>query len=647
MAADGYATPSIQSDPRQPAEDPATRLANLKRMFTESQDMTQDARTQALVDLDYYDGAQWTAAERAALRARKQPDIVINRVKPAVNGVIGVSERGKSEPRAFPRTPNDEGAAEVATDVLRFISDHNRFHRLKQDCFFDKLVPGTMAALIGIDGDNQVQVIQIRWEEHFADPRSRRRDFKDARYQGIAKWMYADDLKAMYPHLAQEIENNATTLGPGIPDLSFQDRPNSGKIVWNDPKRRRLLVVEIYYREANAWQRCVFIGDTVLEEGPSPYVDAKGRPDCPIEAQSAYVDKDNARYGIVRDMRGPQDEINKRRSKLLHLTSVSQVEADPQSMLAADPTSAEIARAEAARPDGAIPPGWRKVSTQDMSQGQIALLAEAKAEMERMGPNPAVLGRSGEDQSGRALLARQQAGLVELALLYGGLEDWELRVYRQMWARAKQFWREPMYIRVLDDENAPKFVGLNGAPPPPQPQAAAMGPTSAAPQTAGQPGVLGYKANLAEMDVDIILDVTPDQGTIAQEQFAELMRMAGANPAWAQQLTLLDAIELSSIPHKRSLIDRIKERQDQAQQAQAIAQQTLQQQAEAKTELTKAQADLTGAKAANEMMRPHVEAAQSFEQAALTPPPGETGGASNGTTASVPPQVGAGPPPFG
>jgi len=50
-----------------------------------------------------------------------------------------------------------------------------------------------------------------------------------------------------------------------------------------------------------------------------------------------------------------------------------------------------------------------------------------------------VLGRNEHDDSGRSLMARQQSGLIELANLYGALEDWELRIYRQCWGRVKQF----------------------------------------------------------------------------------------------------------------------------------------------------------------------------------------------------------------
>ena len=229
--------------------------------------------------------------------------------------------------------------------------------------------------------------------------------------------MYADDVVAMYPDRQREVELSVenTPLGGGgiVPDQSFQDRPLNGPGTggaWIDPKLRRLLVVEMYWRDAGGWNRSVFTGTDILEHGPSPYLDHKGRPDCPIEAQSAYVRRDNGRYGAVWDMIGPQDEINKRRAKSLHLLTVTRLEARDPSAVNID---ADVARKEAARPDGVLPLGWGIAPNTAEFQGNMEMMSEAKAEIERMGPNPAVLGRNDQDASGRALLARQQSGLVE------------------------------------------------------------------------------------------------------------------------------------------------------------------------------------------------------------------------------------------
>jgi hypothetical protein len=555
-------------------------LHRLKSYFSDAQALTQESRQRALVAIDYYDSDQFTREELNTLAMRGQPAITVNRIKPAINSIIGVTERGRSDPRAWPRNPRDAGSADAATDVLRYIADFNRFKRLKQDCFRDLLVPGSCAALVGVDADSQVTVTQVRWEEFFHDPRSRRQDFKDARFLGVAKWMYADDAQTLYPEKASEIVATLDTAsgGGGLnTDQSYQDRPLQGALsaAWVDPKQRRLMVVEMYLKDGGAWRRCVFTGGDILEEGPSPYLDHRGRPDCPIEAMSAYVKRNNDRYGAVWDMIGPQDEINKRRSKSVHLLSTTRIEVrDPQAI----DVDADVARREASRPDGVIPYGWGLAPNTVEFQGNMEMLQEAKSEIERMGPSPAMLGRSNDDASGRALLARQQSGLVELGNLYGALEDWELRIYRQCWARAKQFWRAPQFIRVTDDEDTPKFVGLN------QP---VTHPTTGA--------VLGYANQVAEMDVDIEIDVQADTGTIQQEAFIELLQLVGSSPIYQQQAPLSTLIQLSPIPHKRAVLDAIKQAGESQARA-ALQQQQVAQAAEAaKIAEISARAQLHGA----------------------------------------------------
>lgn len=533
----------------------APDLARYKRMVTQFLDLTQDARNRSLNDIRYYHSKQYTTEELETLRARRQPDSIFNHIKVGVNGTLGVLKQGETDPRAYPRNPNDEQSADVATKVLRYIADYNGFDDLRIAVARDYLTPGTGAAVIEVDGDNRVTVEQIRWEEFIYDPRSRREDFKDASYLGIAKWMFADDVKAMYPDKKEAIEASVTD-GPLVIDEVMDDRPRDGRQSWIDRRQRRIMVVDLYHREGGTWNRCVFFAGEVLEAGPSAYLDDKKKPVCPIEAQSCFVDDENVRYGIVYDMRGPQDEINKRRSKLLHLLNNRQVTASAPEY--AGEFSADTVRDEAARPDGVLPPGWEPVALTDMTAGQFQLLAEAKGEIERMGPNPAILGRQGENQSGRANLVRQQAGLTEQAVIFGGIESWELRVYRQMWNRAKQYWTAPDYVRVTDDLGALEFIGINQ--PIPGPPQVVMGPQGV---PTIQPSVLGYENALAEMDVDITLDTVPDVANLQQEQFqmlSELAKLYGP-----QEVPFDDILELSAIPDKAKIIEKRRERAEQNQ----------------------------------------------------------------------------------
>lgn len=588
---------------------PLRSLEEYRKMFEDYRSVTEPNRSEQLLDSKYYDGDQLSSDERNKLKARGQPDIVINRLKVSINGILGVMSRSRTDPRCYPRTPDDEGSADVATEALRYITQKNRWKPEKIKCFKDYLVAGSTAILVGIDKWKNVEYTRIRWEEFFHDPRSRCEDFKDARYMGIAKWMFADDVKDLWPDYDEDIEDMVGSAGSFM-DESFEDRPVD-QSMWLDKKARRVMVVELYHKYRRKWYKCVYYCGGVLEEGPSPYLDERGEPCCPIEAISAYVDQNNNRYGVVRDMRDLQDEINKRRSKLLHLINSSQIEATDPGAVEVD---ANTARKEAARPDGVIPYGWRRVMTTDMSAGQQALLAESKAEIERFGPNPAVLGRQGADTSGRALLARQQAGLVELAILFDQMDDFELRVYGQSWGRAKQYWTDPMWIRVTDDPDDPKFLHLNAPRPAPMgvmggnepetndmlgmmgpggpvmppsgapvgvavPEGMPAGP-GAAPEAQQAPtgpppigpdgkAIFGYDNLIAEIDIDIVIDTQPETATIMAEQLKDLMQLIGANPTYAEQVPFEVLVEMTPMPNKRRFMKLVKDAREAMQKAQA------------------------------------------------------------------------------
>ena len=62
----------------------------------------------------YYHGDQWTEAELAVLKRRKQPPLTKNYIVRKINAVVGVVEKLRQDPKAYPRTPQHERGAEVA-----------------------------------------------------------------------------------------------------------------------------------------------------------------------------------------------------------------------------------------------------------------------------------------------------------------------------------------------------------------------------------------------------------------------------------------------------------------------------------------------------------------------------------------------------
>ncbi len=570
-----------------PPLDNKPELSRLKRMFDDFRNNMETARTRQQRDIDYYDDYQLDGRQVRELKKRGQPPIVFNYIKPAVNGTIGVAARGKTDPRAYPRNPQDEAASDIASDVLRYVSDKSRFQRVKLECLKDMLVPGVCAAIVEMGDEDDVLINPITWAEYFYDPRSRRSDFKDAAYQGIAKWVYADALCSLYPDLETEISaavvGGLTGLG-GFMDSGFGDKPEMASM-WVDKKLRRLMVVEIYHLDKGQWIRSVFCAAGVLESDVSPYLDDKRRPICPIESASAFKDRENQVYGIVRSMIDPQDEINKRRSKMLHLLSTAQIQQVDQN---APPIDSDIARKEAARPDGVIPSGWQKVPMQDVVAGQAAMLENSVAFLQRLAPIPSLVGRADNSASGRAQLVQSQAGMTELALIFEGFTDWEMRIYRQVWMRCCQFWTDPKWIRVTDEQDAAKFIQIN-EPIMGVVMQQVTDPMSGLTTVTPTPGIVGYNNRIAEMDMDIVVDSVPDTATLAQEQFDTMMKLLSSNPAWAQSVPFGIALELSSIPNKRKIKKQMEEEAAKLAQANAPIQQL--QIADATSKIEKAQSE--------------------------------------------------------
>lgn len=594
-------------------ENSVTDLAAYKRMLSEALDLNEKARSRSTTAEQYYHKKQLSAEELQALRRRKQPDTQINRIRPAVNGTIGVLQQGRTDPKAWPRTPKDENSADVATKVLRYIADYNEFNDIRVQVARDYLIQHCGGVIVEADDKGRIVVETIAPDELFYDPRSRREDFKDARYLGIAKWMYADDVAAMYPEGKADVER-AIDAGGAMPfDSSLEDRPNGGQTAWVDRRRRRLLVVELYHRQGGEWHRCVFHSGGILDSGKSGYVDQDGKTTCPIIVQSCYIDDENVRYGVVFDMIDVQDEINKRRSKALHTLTTRQIRVGLN--YHGDP---EEARREAARPDGILIGDQGDIEVlrnEDITQGNLAMLAEAKNEIERHGPSPAVLGRQGGDSSGRAILARREAGMMELGLVFAGFEAWERRVYRRMWETARQYMKAPDYIRITDDEGAPEFIGINQ--PKMGPPQVVMGPQG---MPMLQPTILGYDNALAELDVDITLDSVPDTATIQQEQFntlAELAKLYGP-----QEVPFDDMLMLSNIPDKQKLMERRKARQEEASQGQQPQQQMQVEGAMAEIENTKADTVLKLANAQKAQADTTLNALQAGYQSAGIPAAG-------------------------
>ena len=151
-----------------------------------------EARLLSERDQDYDDHFQWTAEEKETLDNRGQAPIVINHVKNKVNLLTGLQKSARTKPKAMPRTPDHTRSADAVTEGIRFVTDNNDFETISSEVFRDQCVPGYGGAIVEFEergGEKWVKINQIPWDRYYFDPHSRKKDFSDKNYDGIALWM--------------------------------------------------------------------------------------------------------------------------------------------------------------------------------------------------------------------------------------------------------------------------------------------------------------------------------------------------------------------------------------------------------------------------------------------------------------------------
>ncbi len=590
------------------------QLSAFCRQFEEAEETTQDSRQKAERDRDYYDEKQWTATEEKALKDRKQPVITYNRVKRKVNAMMGLEKQTRKDPKAFPRNPQDEQSAHAATDVIRYACEDNRWDDKRSECAKELAIEGTCAIMVGVkqvkDGIDP-ELKRIPWDRFYYDPHSSEFDFSDASYLGQVIWMDVDKARAKWPD-KEGVFTETWSQAQGSD--TYDDKPKYK--MWADYKRKRVRLCEHYYKDAEGWKFCIFTkGGFIVDPMASPYMGDDEQPECPIKAVSLYLDRENNRYGEVRTMIGAQDEINKRRSKALHLINSRQVRISHNYG-----KDVEAIRKELSRPDGLIVGEAGEVEvlqTNDMAMANLQMLQEAKAEIDLLGPNAALGGKNEAGMSGRAILAQQQGGMTELATYLDRIRCLSLAVYRSVWARVRQYWQGERWVRVTDNENNLRFVGVNRPVTALQSAAKQMGIDKdnleqADPQAVQQlqmfamnpqsQQVVDVENNVVELDVDILVDEGMDSPTIAAEEFESMMKLAGTGMIQIPSDVLIEA---SSLRNKERLLEMLKQGPSPEQQAGSQLQLA---ELEAKVRKLQSEADENYAQIANMQQKAQVEA---------------------------------------
>ena len=481
----------------------------------------------------YYHASQWTPEEIRVLRNRRQPVITFNRTARKIDQIVGLVQRMRQDPKAFPRNPRNADGAEIATQCVRSVLDGSDWEFLDPYCAGQAAIEGIGGVELKlVDGDHEDPDLAIDFifgDDFFYDPRSYKPDFTDARYMGIAKWLDVEAAVELFPDKENELRTLMVETGFDL--TTHADR----EFKWIYTNEKRLRLVEIWYRFRGKWYWAFFCSMILLAQGESPFVDQRGQGMNRFIMFSAFVDHDGDRYGFSRNLKGPQDELNQRRSKALFMSNVTRLIGHKGAV-----DNVETARREYARPDGYVEvnPGFEPPQPADKANDlaqQLALMQDARQEIETYANiQPDLLARDiPGDHSGVAINMLQRAGISELGSYLRNYKSWKKRVYRAIWNIVQRTWIAERFIRVTANDGLSQFLQINQSIQPSNEY--------------GQPIIVNALGNL---DVEITMDESPDEANILQDAYDVLK---GYPPGVIPPAVLVELSPLQSSVKQRIL----------------------------------------------------------------------------------------------
>jgi hypothetical protein len=343
-----------------------------------------------------------------------------------------------------------------------------------------------------------------------------------------------------------------------------------------------------------------------LHDGPAPFNHNK----FPYTEIVCYArDRTGERYGVVRDIRDPQEALNKRESKALFEASANQVVAEAGAV-----EDEDAARREIQRPDAWITVKRDKRFEVVDRKGVAAVhLDMAVRDMQFVeiasGVRDENLGAETNASSGKAILARQQQGAVTTAGLFDNLRyAIQLQGEKQL-SLVEQFYTAQRVVRIVGQKAPIEWLPINDSDP-----------------LTGEP-----INDISRRNADFLVndqDYRRDWQTAAVESIMDLLaKTMQTNPQAGFALLDLVIDATPDLPNKAEFLARIRKLNGQSDPAakqtpeQQQAQQMAEQMAQEQTELARRDAMAAVAVKEAEALLKQAQANKAQAEAALAGQP--------------------------
>lgn len=550
-------------------------------------------------DCDYYDGAQTSVEVIRRLKDAGIPPQDSNLIKPTINAVLGIEARSRTD---YKVTSDDERQAEIAEGLsakIKEVEAESRADRAMSDAYSSMIRAGVGWVEVSREFDPiryPYRVREIHRNEIWWDWTSKEPDLSDARYLRRDKWVDRAQAARIFPDQQALIDNSwngwnnmdvydAADTGMarayeieqawgqtwGHSQEDYLNR-NSGMVRLSELWYRHfedayVLVLPdgkaIEYREDNPYHEAALSGGLVHVQksllprmrvaiwlGPHKLMDV---PSPLPHRDFPYVpfwcfrkDRSRVPYGLIRDMRGPQDQILDLDILLYEVLNSVKIEVDNDALDLSQNTYQEVAHNISSLRSMTVLNAQRrnaggfKVTREHALAAQVfQLVEERKHRIEAVsGVYRAMLGASTQAASGIAINNLVEQGSTVLAEPNDNFRYARRLVGQQLLAFIKSDLLGRQRAITVKQGNKQKTVYFNR-------------------EVMTQSGP-AMENDIETAQVRVVLEDIPATPSFRAQQLRAFTQIVQAAPPAYQSVLYPAMLELSDVPNRHELADQLR-----------------------------------------------------------------------------------------
>src|SRR5687768_1782216 len=543
-------------------------------------------------DADYYDGAQTSREVNQRLKEAGIPPQDSNLIKPTINAVLGLEARSRTD---YKVTSDDEAQAEIAEGLsakIKEVETESRADRAMSDAYSSMIRSGIGWVEVSREFDPlkyPYRVREVHRNEIMWDWTAREPDLSDARYLRRDKWVDRQQASKMFPEESQLIENSWNgwnTLdvydggdtnmarayeveqawgknqedylnhSSGMVRLSelWYRHHEDGHVLALPDGRSIEYVDDNPYHQAAVAQGLVQVQKALLSRlrvsiwlGPHKLMDV---PTPLPHSNFPYVpfwcfrkDRSRTPYGLIRDMRGPQDQIIDLDIMLYEVMNSVKLEVDNDALDLSQNTYQEVAQNMQSLRSMTVlnaqrrnPQGFKATREHALAAQVFQLIQARERRIESVGGiYRAMLGADSNAKSGVAINNLVEQGSTVLAEPNDNFRYARRIVGEQLVAIIKQdMIGKPTRIAVKQGSKQ-KVIYFNR------------------PLDDGS-----VENDIASAQVKVVLEDIPSTPTFRAQQLQTLGEMVNSAPPPYQAVLYPIMMELSDVPNRHEVADQLR-----------------------------------------------------------------------------------------